>query len=97
MNTKEKILKWAGDKGILDKATSASQYEKHVEEVGELGRALIEGNRELLVDAIGDVGVTLIILAMLNGLDFDNCLQMAYNEIADRKGEMVNGVFVKND
>lgn len=29
------------------------------------------------------------------GYDFDECLELAYNQIKDRKGRMVEGVFVK--
>ena len=46
-------------------------------------------------DGIGDVVVTLIILAMQNDMDLYECLNQAYNEIKDRKGKNVNGVFVK--
>jgi NTP pyrophosphatase (non-canonical NTP hydrolase) len=90
------VQEWANDKGILDKATPASQFEKTMEEVGELARGLIEQDPELVIDAIGDVIVTLIILATLQGLDITKCLNCAYEEIADRKGKMINGVFVKD-
>ncbi|EQA5441074.1 MazG-like family protein, partial [Enterococcus faecalis] len=46
-------------------------------------------------DGIGDVVVTLIILAMQNNMDLYECLNQAYSEIKNRQGEMVNGVFVK--
>ena len=41
----------------------------------------------LLEDGIGDVLVTLIILGQQNGLTIEQCLETAYNEIADRKGK----------
>ena len=28
-------------------------------------------------------------------LNFEDCIRQAYNEIKDRKGKMINGVFVK--
>jgi hypothetical protein len=31
------------------------------------------------------------------GIEFEDCLQAAYDEIEGRTGTMVNGVFVKND
>jgi hypothetical protein len=46
-------------------------------------------------DGIGDITVTLILAAELVGLDFIECLATAYAEIANRKGTMINGVFVK--
>ena len=45
---------------------------------------------------IGDVVVTLIILAMQNDMDLYECLNFAYDEIKGRTGKMVNGVFVKS-
>ncbi|MDG0921657.1 hypothetical protein P6Y11_12995, partial [Enterococcus faecalis] len=52
-------------------------------------------NENDLRDGIGDVVVTLIILAMQNNMDLYECLNQAYSEIKNRKGKMVNGVFVK--
>lgn len=34
-------------------------------------------------------------VAELNGFDFLECIGMAWNEIKDRKGRMIDGVFVK--
>lgn len=36
-------------------------------------------------------------LALLNGFTFEECLAQAWNEIKDRKGKMIDGVFVKED
>ena len=91
------IVKWAEARGILDKATRASQYEKHVEEVGELGRALIENDPVKIKDALGDVYVTIVLLAALSNMSIGDCIDAAYQEIAGRKGKMVDGVFVKDD
>lgn len=93
---KNKILEWAKDKGILEKATPATQMLKTVEEVGELANALGKNDRDEIIDAIGDIAVTIIIQAELNGLDFDECVESAYNVISKRKGKMVNGLFVKD-
>jgi hypothetical protein len=40
--------------------------------------------------------VVLTNLAHLEGLDIEDCIDSAYKEIADRKGKMINGTFVKN-
>lgn len=90
-----KVVRWAKEKGILQKATSKDQMLKTMEEVGELASALNSNNLEEIKDAIGDIAVTLIIQAHMNNLDFFDCLQGAYDVISKRKGEMVNGVFVK--
>lgn len=47
------------------------------------------------VDAIGDITVTLIIIAAQLDMPYENCLQAAYDQIKHRKGKMVNGIFVK--
>lgn len=92
----DKILDWAETKG-LDKANPRDQFVKVTEEVGEVAAGLARGDEAKTKDGIGDVTVTLIILAKQHGWTLEECLQMAYDEIADRKGEMVDGVFVKED
>jgi NTP pyrophosphatase (non-canonical NTP hydrolase) len=47
-------------------------------------------------DGIGDMMVTIIILAKMVESDSVDCLQMAYNVIKNRTGKMVNGYFVKD-
>lgn len=57
----------------------------------ELEQALFEAQ-----DGIGDMLVTIIILAQMLGLDSVECLESAYNEIKGRTGKMVDGIFVKD-
>ena len=85
---------WAREKN-LDIAEPEKQMLKVVEEVGEVAAALARNNKNDLRDGIGDVVVTLVILAIQNDMDLYECLNQAYNEIKDRKGKNVNGVFVK--
>ena len=88
------VEEWAKEKR-LDKAESEKQMLKVIEEVGEVGASLARNNENDLRDGIGDMVVTLIILAMQNNMDLYECLNQAYSEIKNRQGEMVNGVFVK--
>ena len=88
------IRAWAVDRG-LDQADPTKQMLKLIEEVGELASAMNKSNREGIVDGIGDAFVVLVILSLQLDLDIAKCVQMAYNEIKDRKGKMINGVFVK--
>ena len=90
------VEKWSKDKD-LHKAESSKQFLKVYEEVGEVASALARGQVEELKDGIGDVIVTLIILAQQQGLSVEECLEYAYNEIKNREGKMVNGVFVKEE
>ena len=91
----DSVIAWADSRGIFEKATIAGQYRKHVEEVGELGAALIDQDLDEVTDAIGDVLVTLIIQAEMMGLSVEGCLAQALSVIQDRNGTMVDGVFVK--
>ena len=89
------VEKWAEEKGILDKATPLAQSHKTMEECLELCEAVRTDDRAEVIDAMGDIMVTLIIQARMQGLDLEDCLESAYNVIAKRKGKMVDGVFVK--
>ena len=89
------IRTWASDRGIYDKGNSHTQYVKLMEEAGELAAALLNDDKYEIIDAIGDMVVVLTNLAKLEGFDIENCVDSAYNEIADRTGVMHNGTFVK--
>lgn len=91
-----KVEQWSKDKG-LDKADSAKQALKTFEETGEVAAALVRNDTDELRDGIGDVVVTLVILAQQNDMDLYECLNQAYTEIADRKGVMKEGIFIKED
>lgn len=39
----------------------------------------------------------LYLISQMTTLDFKDCVQHAYNQIKDRKGKMVDGVFVKEE
>lgn len=92
-----KVSNWALLKGILEKENAPKQMLKVMEEVGETAGALLKGNEEELKDGIGDSLVTLIILAKQLGYTPAECLQAAYNQIKDRTGKTVDGVFVKDE
>jgi len=90
------VINWAKDRKIIPNATSQTQLLKTVSELGELADALIKGDREGVIDGLGDVLVTLIIVAEKEELDLVTCLNSAYQEIKDRKGTLMpNGCFVK--
>jgi NTP pyrophosphatase (non-canonical NTP hydrolase) len=91
----ELIRKWATERGIYDKGNSHTQYVKLMEEAGELAQALLNKDAYEVKDAIGDMVVVLTNLAALEGMQIENCIDSAYNEIKSRKGKMTNGTFVK--
>lgn len=87
---------WAIERG-LDNSAPEKQFLKVAEEFGEIGSALAKGDEDKFQDSIGDNIVTLIIIALQKGYRVDACLQMAYDEISGRKGETINGVFIKEE
>ena len=93
---KHEVEMWAKEKGILDNATPIKQALKTQEEVTELLNAIVDNDRAEIIDAIGDIMVTLIIQAKMQNLDLFECLQSAYNVISKRTGKMVNGQFLKD-
>lgn len=85
---------WSIDKG-LHKSDPVKQFLKVAEEFSEIAAALARGNEDMFKDSVGDTVVTLIILAQQKGYTLEECLQVAYDEIKGRQGQMVDGVFVK--
>lgn len=47
------------------------------------------------MDAVGDILVVLTIYCQQKGWSISDCFQMAWDEIKNRKGKMVNGSYVK--
>lgn len=93
-NNIDRIRQWVRDRN-LHTADPKVQLGKLLEEAGELASAVLKENETGVVDGIGDCVVVLICLAEQLKLDFDRCINVAYNEIKDRKGKLVNGIFVK--
>lgn len=89
-----RIEEWARERG-LDVADPAKQILKLGEEFGELCQGMAKNKPEQVEDSIGDMYVVMTILSLQLGLDIDDCVMKAYSEIKDRKGKMINGVFVK--
>jgi NTP pyrophosphatase (non-canonical NTP hydrolase) len=90
------VLAWAEQKGILQNGTPIAQAHKTWEEVNELEEAIRNDDREEVIDALGDILVTIIIQAEMQGLSLTECLESAYNVIAKRTGKMIDGQFVKD-
>ena len=152
----EKVEQWFVDRN-LHEANPVKQFEKLMEEAGELFEGIAKGKSDLIKDALGDMQVVLtgLELQIKKGADIratpeemelllmvaslgnlanklykhvfydetktplikpdlimlhsnihsvaihncttaDTCLKIAYDEIKDRKGKMIDGVFVKD-
>jgi uncharacterized protein YjgD (DUF1641 family) len=103
---KQKIIQWGEDRNIFEFSTPIKQLHKTQEELNETMQALVQfadskndkGKQDALeevIDGIGDMGVTLLMLCHKMDVDFIECLTSAYDVIKDRKGKMINGLFVK--
>jgi hypothetical protein len=103
----KKVLAWGEEKGITGpegSATILTQLSKTQEELTETRDAAIDvlynpsskRFEKEFMDGIGDCTVTLILAAEVMNVDFSECLAVAYNEIANRKGKMIDGTFVKD-
>jgi NTP pyrophosphatase (non-canonical NTP hydrolase) len=92
----DSIRSWADKRGIYDSGDTKTQFVKLMEEIGELGQAILKNDEAEFIDAIGDSVVVLTNLAKLGGHNIERCIESAYNEISARSGNMVNGTFVKD-
>jgi len=90
------VIAWADQKGILERGTPSAQAWKTVEETHELLQAIEKNDREEIIDALGDILVTIIIQAEMQNLDLIHCLGSAYNVISKRTGVMSEGQFKKD-
>ena len=90
------VIEWAKERGIVNPDNSRNQLLKTFEEMGEVSRALLKNDKPALIDGIGDVLVTLIILAEINDISLEMCLSQTYHEIKNRNGKTIDGVFIKN-
>ena len=92
-----KIDVWLDDRGITKNGTPMGQAIKTLEETTELLDAINHNDLEEIQDAIGDIYVTIRGVCKVMNLPFHRCVERAYNEIKDRRGEITSGgTFVKN-
>ena len=89
----ELIRQWHKDRNLIEGSTDKDQYLKLIQEAGELSDSLCKGKD--IRDDVGDMLVVLTNILTRNKLTLSECLAVAYDDIKDRKGKMVDGVFVK--
>ena len=93
LNHEQLIGQWHRDRNLIDGSTDKDQYMKLIQEAGELSDSLCKGKD--IKDDIGDIMVVLINIMVRNNLTMEECLAVAYEDIKDRKGKMIDGIFVK--
>ena len=92
-NYEQLIGQWHKDRNLIDGSTDKDQYMKLIQEAGELSDSLCKGKD--IRDDVGDIMVVLINIMVRNNLTIEECLSVAYADIKDRRGKMIDGIFVK--
>jgi len=88
-----KIVQWHYDRNLIDGSTDKDQALKLLQELGELSDSICKGND--VRDDLGDMLVVMINIMERNNISMADCLEKAWDDIKDRKGRMVDGIFVK--
>lgn len=91
-----KVIQWGEARGIVQNSKPWAQAQKTQEELDELLAAISHNDVDLMKDAYGDILVTLIMGCATADIDLVECLELAYNQIKDRKGYLTpEGIFIK--
>ena len=89
----KKVAQWHHDRNLIEGASDKDQFCKLIQEAGELSDNICKGKD--VKDDIGDMIVVLINIAERNNVSLEECLLNAWDDIKDRKGKMVDGIFIK--
>ena len=87
------IVKWHHDRNLIDGSSDKDQVLKLIQELGELSDSVCKGKD--VKDDLGDMMVVMLNIMERQGVSMEECLSTAYNDIKDRKGRMVDGIFIK--
>lgn len=91
-----KVIQWGEDRQIVQHSNPYAQALKTLEEVQELLDAIQAKDKEAMIDAYGDILVTLVMGCATADLDLVKCFEHAYEQIKDRKGHLSpEGIFIK--
>jgi len=88
-----RIKAWHRDRNLIEGSTDKDQTLKLLQELGELSDSVCKGKD--IRDDLGDMLVVMINIMERNNLAMTDCLEVAWVDIKDRKGRMVDGIFVK--
>ena len=89
------VIQWHKDRNLIDGSTDKDQVLKLMQELGELSDSVCKGKD--IKDDIGDMLVVMLNITTRNGVTLSECLARAWDDIKDRKGKMVDGIFVKEE
>ena len=91
----QQVVSWHLARNLIHGSSDKDQVLKLIQEVGELSDSICK--EQSPIDDIGDIMVVLINIIVRNNLSVTECLNHAYNDIKDRKGKMIDGIFVKEE
>jgi NTP pyrophosphatase (non-canonical NTP hydrolase) len=92
------VIRWGEERKIVQHSNPRAQAIKTLEEVGELMQAIADNDREAMIDAYGDILVTLVMGCATADLDLVKCFAHAFEQIKNRKGYLSpEGIFVKEE
>ena len=91
------VIRWGEARQIVQNSNPRAQAIKTLEEVGELMQAIADNDRNGMIDAYGDILVTLVMGCATADLDLVTCFKHAYEQIKDRTGTLgKDGIFYKD-
>jgi len=91
----QQVVSWHLARNLIHVSSDKDQVLKLIQKVGELSDSICK--EQSPIDDIGDIMVVLINIIVRNNLSVTECLNHAYNDIKDRKGKMIDGIFVKEE
>lgn len=89
------ILQFFEEKGLYAKTDEFKQFDKLEEETAELYEALRHESKESILSEAGDVYICLLNTLHCLGLTMEDAVNAATDKVVNRKGEVVEGLFVK--
>lgn len=90
-----KVINWHQDRNLIDGSSDKDQTLKLLQELGELSDSICKGGD--IKDDIGDMLVVMLNITTRNKVSLSQCLAKAWEDIKDRKGKMIDGIFVKEE
>ena len=81
MDRFEAIRQWAACRDLIEGSTPAHQLCKLMKEIGELAEGISKKRLDAVADGIGDAAVVLTILAAQHGMDIEQCIDLAWEQI----------------
>ena len=91
----QQVVSWHLARNLIHGSSDKDQVLKLIQEVGELSDSICKGQTP--IDDIGDIIVVLVNIAVRHNLSLKDCIDHAYQDIKDRKGMMVDGIFIKEE